>query len=292
MKQFTIKGIMLILSIMLVGCVRYVEPTSTSNPYTMNANETEDYDRKDLICEGDMPIAIMEFPSLEAFLNAYLIVRDGGMGDIDGFVSYYWCSMGGSDLLNVAAAAELGTLETLHLPSSIPEDFEIGRIRIVEGFVILHFFHRDDMVSEYEMEKAYAVQRHFAFHFHRDPVYQGEAELFDSELFHWLGNIEIGFNDMRYVFNEPNLYSWVSDQTMFGLYTPLWLRGMAVESDNDFEKVYEIDGLHLRDPYDMVRLTETRAVNLLDADEVAALLATAAIVTLDEQETETEDGLG
>ena len=279
------------MSIMLVGCVKYGEPTSTSNPYVIKENETK-VSEQEVLPSVSTEVDILEFPSLEAFLNAYLIVRDGTSGDIDDYVSYYWSSIGGADLLNVAAGAELGTLETLHLPNAIPEDFELGRIRIQEGFVILHFFHRDDMVSEYEMEKAYAAQRHFAFHFHREPVYQGEAELFNEDAMRRRGEIEVGFNDRRHIFNEPNLYSWVSDQIIFGLYTPLWLRIMAGESDNDFEIVYEIDGLNLYDPYDMVMFTETRAVNLLDADEVTALFATASLVTLDEQEVETEDGLG
>jgi len=166
MKRFITIGIMLILTTMLLGCVRYVEQTSTIDPHTTNENETEDCVEHARI-SFSTPVDILEFPSLEAFLNAYLIVRDGASGDINDYVSYFWSSSNESDLFDIAVGAELGTLETLHLPSAIPDDFELGRIRIVGGFVKFHFFHRDDMVSEYTMDDAFAAQRHFAFNFHR-----------------------------------------------------------------------------------------------------------------------------
>jgi len=264
MKQFTIKGILLILSIMLAGCARYAEPTLTSNPNTIDSNRTEEQMREDALSVSS-PVAILEFPSLEAFLNAYLIVRDGASGDINDFVSNSWGQSGESDLLNLAAGADMASLKTLFLPVGIPDDYVLGRIRVNYLVLSLHFFHFDDMASEYAMQEAYEEERHFDFTIWRWDV---EESIILGDLLEENNVTEDDLINGIFLFREPNSFAWVSDGVRFGLRLPLRL----LDAMNESISATDIDGVSQSDPEELVMFTELRAVNLLDADAITALL--------------------
>jgi len=275
MKRYMIIGILIVFSVMFAGCSQYENELGLHDIHNTSVdedggdtNEDENYekDNYDDITVEAAP-NILEFSSLEAFLNTYLITRDEKSGDITDYVLYYSTPTTGFDLYDVIAGLDIESLETLYLPVEIPEDFALGKIRIVEGFVLIYFFHKDDMVSEYTKMDAIFMQQHFAFHFHRNPVTRDESELIDSAIKRQSA-MEVDYNGIRFLFHEPNLFTWYSNQLAFGLYTPLHLPGFVRE-------LQMMDGsgeVSLRNPFEMVRFTETKAVNLLDTNAIMTLI--------------------
>ena len=232
---------------------------------------------------GDEVVDILEFPSLEAFLTAYLIVSGESAGDISDLVSRYWSSTSNNtDLIKVAEGADFESLETLFLPVGIPYDFEIGRIRVSELGVVFHFFQRDDMISEYAMQEAYWQQRYFNFFIERWD--ESESTLF-NDMMQAQGVTEKDLIDGKYLFRPPNSFSWVSEGGRFGLRLPLQ------QSSINHETIMttEIDGLPLNNPYEMVKFTETRAVNLLDTNEVMTLIMEITNTVQNDYEHEAEN---
>ena len=229
----------------LMGCTEREmrEPDMISAYLNMGTNE------KSEMTVGEKAVDILEFSSVEAFLNAYLIMNDKKTGNIEELVSNYWCSASDFNMMDIATAADLEFLETIHFPVGIPEDFELGRIRVSEWNVVLHFFHKNDSISEETMQEAELEQRHFSFHFHRTNM-QGIEE------------------EAPQFFGE-NFIAWASNGVLFGIYIPL-------QRQTEIMMATENGGISLDNPYEMLRFTETIAINLRDNAAVEALISELA----------------
>ena len=245
MKRVTMIGMLFLLLVALVGCGQFNEEQEIT---------------------GERVIDILDFPSLEAFLDAYLIVREDGEGDISDFVSEFWSATGDDNLMDIATGAEFASLEMLHLPVGIPEDFELYRVRINELLVSFRFLHRDDMVSEYATKEADLQQQFFEFHFHR---IDAEDSVLLEGILEQDSATKADLIDGRYLFREPNSFTWVSNRTIFGLRTPVPQYDTSSES---IMAATELGGVSLDDPYAMVSFTETVTINLQDTRAVEAMI--------------------
>jgi len=254
-------GVLLILLIALMGCGNNNEANVTE---PINTLETV----TDMQEENALPVGVhdpdeLTFSSLEAFLLAYQALQLGE--DITDYVESYFGELSGSTLESVTEGSNFASLEVLHLPIGIPDDYEIGRIVVRERFMEIAFFHIDDLVSEDSIWIAARQRRHFSFTILSWDY--DEATLF-SNMMREYGANEENLIDGRYLFREPNDFDWVSDCVRFILRTPL----RQLNESNEPVPLTEIDGIPLDDPHEIAVFTETRTIDLTDEEEVIALI--------------------
>jgi len=264
MKRFTILVIILILSIILVGCDNDIKNNQLGDAEPLNAFETNVGEQeKSEISLGVHDPDELVFSSLEDFLLAYQALQLGE--NITDYVERWFGELSGSTLESVTKGTSFASLKTLHLPVGIPNDYEIGKILVREGFLEIAFFHIDDMVSRDSMWNAERERRHFMFMI---LLWDYDETTLFSDMVGEFGAYKENLIDGKYLFREPNEFDWVIDGARFILYTPL----RQLNERNESVSAIEIDGVSLNNPHELVVFTETRTVSLTDGLEVIALI--------------------
>ena len=149
------------------------------------------------------------------------------------------------DLAEVFENLNFARLETLYLPTNIPEDFRLHRITVNAGFVQFLYMHKED-----------GYRQRFLFSFSRSDY---DPSTLLTDLLRQNNASEEDLIESRYLFiAEPDHFTWVSDRgAILRMYTPVVRGDVAMENGS---------------PADMVRFTEIGAANLQDMNEVAALV--------------------
>lgn len=235
-KRFLKMGVLLLLLIILAGCAQH------------------------RVSGGHPAPDFIEFLSLEEFLEAYLIAKEGG--NIRHLAETWLVDANPGNTL-------ITSLETLHLPTNIPESFMPRLITITEYYVALRYVLKDVPVSSRGGAwTAILTGPSFEFSFTR----MNDGTITFDGLMSQHRHIPGMPIDGRYFFHEPNGFTWISNGEVFFLRTP-------VERDeNGWPTIMpsEIAGIPIESAYDLVRFTETRTVNLLDTEEILELISAIA----------------
>jgi hypothetical protein len=151
----------------------------------------------------------------------------------------------------MAESVDLLSLERFYLPVNIPETYRLFEIDICASSVGLWFLPEEYLVSEETTRIETARQRHFLFSFTRglnmdDPM---------AGVMRQHGISEADLIDGKYLFREPNSFSWGSGGERLHLYTPR----------------LPIVGL-MDSPEEPVRFTEVYVLDLTSEDAIKAIL--------------------
>jgi len=293
MKRFLVSVLSLFLIAALAACSQYEEELKANmenyedaHYYEEMKEDANDYEKleeythyyEEIGHEQDGEIAVspvsgvidtLEFSSLEDFLDAYLIANGKQRGNIEGFVSRAQASESDSDIMDIVMGAEFATLETLHLPIGIPDDFELGKIMVHYWLVVFEFFHRDDMISEDRMQEARNQMRHFSFSVTRWDY--DDALLFDAMM--QQSSPSCVLIDGKYLFTEwANSISWVADRNRFHLRTP----HRQLDDSGELVEVAAIDGVSARNSRGMTRFAETVTLDLTNTAAINTMIAELA----------------
>ena len=292
MKRFLI---VTFLSILLIGCgENIVQPEVSENNYEETAHEQIQHTEETIdvppppVAGGEEATDFIEFATLEDLLVAYQTVREGGdiervlnnraenyrlsefFEDLD-FAREYELLEPHNDVGNFAERTDLFSLETLHIPVGIPEDFELRKISLTETYVSFTYLpvgtilsSRSDIWSE--------DNAGFHFGFRRWDV--DDSVLFDAMLdqFSHIIDGEEDLIDGKYLFRTPHSVAWVAHRTRFSLSLPHYHHfegGMYIET------FLSEDISHYR-PRDMVRFTEMVSIDLTDTVAVRAMITELA----------------
>jgi len=237
MKKFLM--LFIVMAVMLSACVK-----------------NEDDENKELF---HFVTPFIEFSSLDNFLNACLVAKEGGC--IADFMAYRFdINEVSSDYWNdfprkVVEDTKFTALETFYLPVGIPEGFIIRRIIVGEngmGFIYLpedvEFTSDTFWIAELN-NPSFKLSVYMKSRFNMNDILRDENKTIDDLI------------NGKYLIDEPNLFTWEDNGIIFVFHTP---------SPSD-------DGIEADSIYDMLKYTEMRVVNLLDIDEVMALLGDSAI---------------
>lgn len=163
-RVLTIGGILFLL-VILIGCTQYevaeIEPDvvapQTEEPLLFEQegwdcyipDVSEEYAAHEYISVTGEERFSIEFPSLENFLKAYLIVSAGeDARQIRDLTSERWLrEMDFTHSFLISAdRVDLAALETIYLPVNIPEEFGLYEVVVREHVLSFRFLHPDDIV--------------------------------------------------------------------------------------------------------------------------------------------------
>ena len=251
MKKFLMIIIALILTITLVGCGQSREADMEAGARTYIEREEQEpmiEEQEPMVSASWVPDTL-RFSSLEEFLLSYIAVRDGARAE--GFMP---ASVNGSfeHFSRMAESIDLLSLERFYLPTNIPEEYKLFRIRVTEYNVSLWFLPEEHLGSDLDITNATVFAKHFLFSFTRglnleNPLVgvMEQSRVTEADLI-----------DGRYYFDGRNLFIWGSNGEMLLLYTPI---PPAVGFSEDIGA-------------DMVRYAEVYVLDLTDEDAILSIL--------------------
>jgi len=271
-RLFTIVTILFLLTI-LTACTQH--DTISNEPDTVDLHDEGDYAHHEEDHEHDttgihaswLPDAVT-FSSMEDFLNAYMTANAGG--DIDHFASEWGHFFGRTDVTSTysAEAINFASLENVHLPVGIPDEFEFFTVTVGERGMNFIFMREEDMISEDTVLSA--LQNWRAVYFSVTTWDMDDSVLFDNMMGQGAGSGAL--IDGKYLFyfhaNEwmsYYLFDWVSDRSSFRLRLPATQTG-------DRSDTNELGGISLDDPHAMISFTETTTLNLQDTRAVETMI--------------------
>jgi hypothetical protein len=193
---------------------------------------------------------LIQFSSLEDYLNAYLASKAGG--SIEEFTEggYF------SERINFTE------FEILHLPTAILENFVIRRIRINEfGSMTFWFLPEDAEGPTNAFWQWWNDYPHFRLSI-RESLYENGMELLLQGSNQTVDDLIDGKYFISRTYNLFISFTWVSDGMLFDLYIDL-----RSQDTEEFKELFG-DG----DVLDFVRFAETRAVDLTDTEAVLDLI--------------------
>lgn len=211
---------------------------------------------------GEEAIDFLEFSTLEDFLVAHRAVRLDE--DIASLTERWGGALSASDLEDAVESTNFASLETLSLPTGIPEEFQVRKITITNYGITFWYLPEHITVSRDTFWSAISQNPSFQFSISRRQ--ENEMELI-------LQRDNVNREDLidgKYLFFYPNMFVWESDGVMLLLYTPTPSHDAG---DETRMVTTEIDGISLDDPYAMVRFTETATLNLQDTRAVETMIA-------------------
>jgi len=200
---------------------------------------------------GSEVVDTLRFSSVEELLSMHRSVRMGRM-------------VGHHD--EIAESVNFSSLETLYLPTGIPESYHLFRILVNENFVTFCYLPEEHLVSEEATRLAIAQSKDFQFSFTRwdlDSPMDG--------IFRQVRSTEESLIDDSFLFIEPNMLIWASDREVLHLYTPLPSR-----SARGWSAMGEFAGVAANEPADLAVFTEVAAINLHDDHMIAAMFGEIA----------------
>jgi hypothetical protein len=193
--------------------------------------------------KGSEMVPFIEFASLEDFLNAYLIYKDGGCIEI--FI----------DRGALIDEIDLTELEIFHLPLSIPEGFAVRRIRVTENSVSFHFLPENVEVTRIAWLDNPHIELSMSWRFTMEAVMRQRRQTIDDLI------------DGKYTFyhiaNSFISFDWEYDGMLLGLAINL-----NQQHTEEFKALFG-DG----DPIDFVKFAETATVDLTDDEDIRVLLS-------------------
>ncbi|MDR2558872.1 MAG: dockerin type I repeat-containing protein [Oscillospiraceae bacterium] len=188
----------------------------------------------------------LEFSTLEDFLNAYLIAKEGGC--IEELIERGWWPWGE----NPAESVNFSEFKILYLPTGIPEGFIIDNILIGGWNINFEYIPESVEVTTNISNNSFNT----GFTIYRDYSLDKHKAAFSSRI--------INLNNGNYALWYSNYVSfyWESDGQILSL--GINLRQQDTE---EFKELFG-DG----DVLDLVRFAETRTVDLTDEEEVRNLI--------------------
>ena len=142
MKRVLMIGIMLFLLVTLAACGQENIVDTYEDINSVQEQEPE------IMESGEVAIAVIEFLSLEDFLKTYVAASTGGhIAEL----ADNWLSTQSVHRLDLEAAIEdvnLIELETLYLPTGIPEDFELRLVTVTDYYVALRYLPEEVVVAD------------------------------------------------------------------------------------------------------------------------------------------------
>ncbi|MDR0951522.1 MAG: hypothetical protein LBM18_01175 [Oscillospiraceae bacterium] len=265
MRRYQIIIVVLLLLSALVGCAaveKAEDVSSQSSPVVdeeidQAQDESPPVEESPSVIIGDPIPDQLYFSSIEQLLGAYIVAKESGTGgeELEGFVSEWEATYGDSSLADVAESVNFTSLEKLYIPTGIPEDYELYRIRVNDDSMNFWYVHKNDMVSEEAIEDALVSFRCFIF-----IVTRWDADsslLVDGMLEQNLATKE-DLIDEKYLFIQPHTLTWVYETERFIFYAPLVPNSEGgIETGSDYSAE------------DMIICAETSVINLLDSNEVS-----------------------
>ena len=158
MKKYLLSIIIMVILLMMAGCVHAETATVTGNNSPAEIATVDEINESELspgeiayipneveqpqvaasIPAGSVVPAAISFLTLEDFLEAHRAARfEGDVSHID---ALFW---GASDLESAIVQANLASLERLHWPSIIPEDYHFFEVSICSDSVVIIFVPED-----------------------------------------------------------------------------------------------------------------------------------------------------
>jgi len=216
MKRYTTISLMFILITIVAGCGQlYIdEGLELYNlDYQYDESKLELYA---LDYESDtppaplasVPLATLTFTTLEELLYAHMAFRAGQMD---------------AELAGLAQRVNFAELGRLYLPTGIPENYKLFRIRVTEHFVDFWYLPERHLVSEETIRDALREFRAFQFQFSRlnldDPMAGLKQQFADN----WI--------DGTYHLSTSNNFTWTSESEILLLATPTPLNFAPLNSD-------------------------------------------------------------
>jgi len=197
----------------------------------------------------------IEFSSMEDFLNAFLITKDGG--DIEYLIQEGLWSWGE----NPAESVNFAKLETLHLPIIISENFIARKITVDERFIFIEYLPKD---VDFTRDTFWDTTRN-------NPsiylvIWLDEENWIEGVLQRRSKTIE-DLIDGKYlaqhsIYNSTVTFNWQLGKMYLGLQI-----NIKQQHTEEFKELFG-DG----DVLDLVRFAETRTVDLTDEEEVRNLI--------------------
>ncbi|MDR2559832.1 MAG: hypothetical protein LBC86_09900 [Oscillospiraceae bacterium] len=231
--------------------------------------------------QGEEAFESLEFSSLDDFLNAYIANKEGR--DIVDFVE--WQAEATLDYesksvasKNTAENINLTSLEKLHLPIGIPEDFTIRRITVSEYGIVFRYLPKDIDVSSDTFWSAMMNNPSFELSILKHD-YENVMEAILSQRNQTVNDLIDG----KVSFRQPNRFNWEQDGLLFGLYVPLKF------PDAEVQEHRTLNALTNDEILEMVKFTETRTVNLLNTNEVMALIEDSSTISREDNEIATDE---
>jgi len=272
MKKLSLVGLLVFLLMLIVGCSQQIVEDDTIDVYSeidmkddiadaysetdVDYDITDVYDETNYVQEEEIMVSeaidFIEFSTLEDFLVASVATRADG--DIAALVNHWSGAQDVYSLERVIESTEFQSIETLYLPIAIPEEFEIRRVIVTEHYVALTYLPSEitpDTRDEFWM--AMAQNPSFELTIYRWADMSGQVDIIlEAEN----KSVDDLIGD-KYLFLEPNLFVWESNEILFTLYVPMLS-----------------DGGSRRDtPSDIVKFTETLELDLQDIDAVRDVIA-------------------
>jgi len=205
---------------------------------------------------GDDPIVpFIQFSSLDDFLNAYLIAKEGG--DIEDFVEREFS-------FNNIGFVEL---EILHLPIVIPENFVIRRIIVNEYSISVWFLPEGVEGATNAFWQSWNQYPHFWLSVSYHPYFEHTMEAVLRNNGQTIDDLIDGIYSFRSVWNSYVMFNWVSDGKSLSLYVNL-----QQQNTEEFEALFG-DGEVL----ELVRFAETAVVDLTDEEDIKVLLSGSGV---------------
>jgi len=237
------------LIMVLFGIVILAACTNTGSDNSMS-NEKEPTFPTDEQASRVLPS--LTFSSLDDFLNAYLIAKEGNdVGDLLGFND---SELREEDTKSIIEKINFTALETFYLPVGIPENFIIRRIIVGEngmGFIYLsedvEFTSDTFWITELN-NPSFKLSVYMNSRFNMNDILRDENKTIDDLI------------NGKYLIDEPNLFTWEENGIIFVFHTP---------SPSD-------DGIEADSIYDMIRFTEMETVSLSDINRVSELIEESA----------------
>jgi len=151
MKRFLkIHFLLVIFALLLHSCTSIDEQLHTAQPEATGEITTTHHPNFDPV-EGVWTSPrdeFLEFSTVESFLEAHRLVQEGTAD---------------AELLRLAEINNFASLETLYVPTNIPEPYRLGQISVHEANVSLTFYIEEHLISEEAMRSATIRQQGFSF---------------------------------------------------------------------------------------------------------------------------------
>ena len=296
MKKFLTLAIVIFLSTLLIGCgENIVPPEASENLYEETSHEQSQqpqestHTSEQIVCGGEEAMDFIEFATLEDFLVVYQTAREGG--DIErvlnnrteshrlsesfqnmDFWREYELLEPHNDVGTLAERTDLFSLETLHIPVGIPEEFELRKITVTETYVAFRYLPIGTRISS---RGDFWSKTNLGFEFSFVHWDMDDSVLFDAMLdqFSHIIDGEEDLIDGKYFYcPDRKFFDWVAHRTRFSLSLPHYHHfegGMYIET------FLSEDISHYR-PRDMVRFTEMVSIDLTDTATVRAMITELA----------------
>jgi len=204
---------------------------------------------------GDVGIDFIEFLSLEDFLKTYESARTG---EYNIAFADTWSSTLGDCIEDAIEGVNLTELETLYVPTGIPEGFGIRLITVTDYYVTFRYLPKEVLVQDRdEFWNAATQYPMFEFGFTRGwgATYPMDGILEQHDAF------SEDLIDGKHLCVNSNMFTWASGTELLMLYMP-----------HQSDMRGELGGISLDDPHAMISFTETTTLNLQDTRAVEAMI--------------------